>query len=300
MQHETLKQKREDVISLHISGNPDGSTAVDYTVNSAAGFPMVTADGRADATVNGVIPAWDIATALHASTAILAAERHRRLTGSGQFIKIALSDVAFAVAGHLGYIGEVQINKAEREKTGNYLYGAFGRNFATRDGRQVMIIAISKKQWQGLCAATGIADKIGRIEELFEVDLNQDGDRFRSSEIIAALIEPWFKRHTLNEMRPLLNEHGVCWGPYQSFQQMVEEDPRVSEQNPMFQTVFQPGIGEYLMPGSPLNFSGFKRADVAPAPLLGQHTDEILSGYLGLSEQEIGRLHDDGIVAGPA
>jgi 2-methylfumaryl-CoA isomerase len=162
-----------------------------------------------------------------------------------------------------------------------------------------MIIAISKKQWQGLCAATGISDKIGKIEELFEVDLDQEGDRFKSRDIIAALIEPWFKRHTLNEMRARLNEHGVCWGPYQSFQQMVEEDPRVSEQNPMFQTVFQAGIGAYLMPGSPLSFSGFKRADVAPAPLLGQHTDEILAQYLGLSESEIGNLHDAGIVAGP-
>jgi 2-methylfumaryl-CoA isomerase len=100
-------------------------------------------------------------------------------------------------------------------------------------------------------------------------------------------------------MRAKLNEHGVCWGPYQSFRQMVAEDPRVSEQNPMFQTVFQAGIGDYLMPGSPLSFSGFKRADVAPAPLLGQHTDEILAQSLGLSESEIGNLHDAGIVAGP-
>lgn len=298
LQHEVLTEKREDLISLHILGNRDGTTAVDYTVNSAAGFPFVTGDGSADTPVNSAIPAWDIATALHASTAILAAERHRRLHGKGQLVKIALSDVAFAVAGHLGYIGEAQINKADRERTGNYLYGAFGRNFATKDGRQVIVIAISQKQWRGLCAVTGIADKISKLEELLEVNLNNEGDRYRSSEIIAALIEPWFKQHTLEEMHPKLNEHGVCWGPYQSFQQMIAEDARVSEQNPMFQNVFQPGIGDYLSPGSPLDFSEFERGAVAPAPLLGQHTDEVLLEYLGLSEQQLGKLHDDGIIAG--
>jgi 2-methylfumaryl-CoA isomerase len=53
------------------------------------------------------------------------------------------------------------------------------------------------------------------------------------------------------------------------------------------------------MPGSPLNFDGFERPPVRPAPVLGQHTDEILADVLGLASGEIGRLHDAGVVAGP-
>ena len=69
--------------------------------------------------------------------------------------------------------------------------------------------------------------------------------------------------------------------------------------NPMFAVVDQPGIGPYPVAGSPLQFGAVNRAPPKPAPLLGQHTDEILSGILGLPAGEIGRLHDDKVVGGP-
>jgi 2-methylfumaryl-CoA isomerase len=67
----------------------------------------------------------------------------------------------------------------------------------------------------------------------------------------------------------------------------------------MFAEVSQPGIGTYLMPASPLVFSGAERMPATRAPLLGEHTDEVLHTILGLSEAAIGRLHDEGVVAGP-
>jgi 2-methylfumaryl-CoA isomerase len=67
----------------------------------------------------------------------------------------------------------------------------------------------------------------------------------------------------------------------------------------MFADVEQPEIGTYLMPGSPLAFSDAERLPPVRAPLLGEHTDEILAGVLGLGDPEIGRLHDRGVVAGP-
>jgi 2-methylfumaryl-CoA isomerase len=81
--------------------------------------------------------------------------------------------------------------------------------------------------------------------------------------------------------------------------QLVEQDPRCSEENPLFDEVEQPGIGTYLMPGSPLELSAFERQPVRRAPLLGEHTDEVLADLLGLSDTELGRLHDKGVVAGP-
>jgi 2-methylfumaryl-CoA isomerase len=66
----------------------------------------------------------------------------------------------------------------------------------------------------------------------------------------------------------------------------------------MFSTLEQPGIGSYLVPASPLNFSEAGRLPARRAPLLGEHTEEILADVLGLGETEIGRLFDAGTVAG--
>jgi 2-methylfumaryl-CoA isomerase len=63
--------------------------------------------------------------------------------------------------------------------------------------------------------------------------------------------------------------------------------------------VDQPGIGRYLMAGPPLDFSAIEPGAVRAAPVLGQHTDEVLADVLGLSSGEIGALHDSGVVAGP-
>lgn len=71
-------------------------------------------------------------------------------------------------------------------------------------------------------------------------------------------------------------------------------------ENPMFDEIEQPGIGTYLMPGTPLNFSDAERRPVRRAPILGEHTDEILAEVLGLGETEIARVHDQGTVAGPS
>jgi 2-methylfumaryl-CoA isomerase len=67
----------------------------------------------------------------------------------------------------------------------------------------------------------------------------------------------------------------------------------------MFELIEHPGVGRYLAPGSPLHFTGIGRLPVRRAPILGEHTDEVLAEVLGLSEHEIGSLHDRGVVAGP-
>jgi 2-methylfumaryl-CoA isomerase len=206
--------------------------------------------------------------------------------------------VALATVGHLGNIAEVQINKTERPKYGNYLYGAFGRDFVTKDGHRVMVVGLTPRQWRSLVAAVGMGDACVQIEELLAVDLSKEGDRFAARDVISALIEPWISSRTLSEVREVFDAHDVCWGPYQTFAELVSVDPRCSPDNPMFAEVNQPGIGTYLMPGSPLEFSTNDRVPPAPAPQLGQHTDEILAEVLCLSAGAIGRLHDEGVVAG--
>jgi len=68
----------------------------------------------------------------------------------------------------------------------------------------------------------------------------------------------------------------------------------------VFETVTHPSGLSYPAPGSMATIPQDVRGEVRPAPLLGQHTDEVLSGVLGMTGAEIGRLHDAGVVAGPA
>jgi 2-methylfumaryl-CoA isomerase len=69
--------------------------------------------------------------------------------------------------------------------------------------------------------------------------------------------------------------------------------------NPLFTILDQPGIGRYPVAASPMQFGAVPRQPPQPAPVLGQHTDEILSGILGLPGHEIARLHDDKVIGGP-
>ncbi len=296
--YETLKAKRGDLVMVNVQGNPDGSSAVDYTVNCAAGFPDSTGPAGHEGPVNHLLPAWDVATGITAAVGLLAAERYRARTGQGQLIKLALSDVAFAVAANLGHVAEYQINNEVRPRYGNDLFGALGRDFATRDGKRIMVVAITKRQWDGLVAATGIAAQVAEIERRRGLDFSREGDRFIGRAELFPLLEAWIGARDLAEIGPMLDRNGVCWGPYRDFGAMLREDKRVSTANPMFQEVEQPGIGRYLMPGSPLDFSAVARVPVSPAPRLGEHTDAILGDVLGLSSRQIGELHDAKIVAG--
>ena len=139
-----------------------------------------------------------------------------------------------------------------------------------------------------------------------------------------------------------LDACGVCWGPYQTFGELVAADPRCQPQAGLFREVEQPGIGRFSAPVSPLAFQPAPSSDLAGvpqsggdlspagagargvpqpdggaaaaraaldagyeaaglnllAPALGEHTDEVLADWLGLSPGEIGGLHDRGLVAG--
>lgn len=298
--YEALKARRADLVMVALTGNRDGSSEVDYTVNPATGFPSITGPRDGGEPVNSVLPAWDIAMGTLAAVGVLAAERHRRLTGTGTLAQIALSDVALAMVGNLGRLAQAELGLAEAKPDGNYLYGAFGRDFVTRDGRRVMVVGLTARQWQTLKAATGIDAAAKKLASDSGVDLDTEGGRYRTRDAIAALLAPWFAARTYAEVASALSAGGVSWGPYQTFAELVAGDGRASLANPLFARVTHPGSGTYLTPGSPLGFSAAESVPPLPAPKLGEHTDAILADLLGLPAAEIGRLHDAGVVAGPA
>jgi 2-methylfumaryl-CoA isomerase len=161
-----------------------------------------------------------------------------------------------------------------------------------------MIVGVSPKQWQAIVKVTETGAQVTELERSRALNFKQEGDRFQARDQLKDLFSVWFSQHDYGTVSSALEAAGVCWGPYQTIQQMVDGDPDCSTDNPLFNRVQQPGIGEYLMPSNPICFEGVARDTVRPAPLLGQHTDEILADTLGLSSAEIGSLHDAGIVAG--
>ena len=141
-----------------------------------------------------------------AVVALLAAERHRRLTGDGQLVRLALKDVALAMLGHLGKIAEVMVNDGDRPKDGNYLYGAFGRDFGTLDGKRLMVVGLTKNQWKSLVEATGLAEELDQLAKRLRLDFDKEGDRFRARREIARIFEPWFATRMLAEVRRVFDQ----------------------------------------------------------------------------------------------
>jgi len=300
LSYEKLQAHRQDLIMINLTGRRDGGSEVDYTVNPQIGLPFMTGPTHSPDVVNHVFPAWDFISGQMIAVGMLAAERHRRLTGEGQLVRLALKDVALAMLGNFGMLAEVMVNDTDRPRQGNYLYGAFGRDFETLDGKRLMVVGLTDMQWQCLTRATGLQEAIAALGTRLGLDLEDEGNRFRARQQIAALMEPWFHARTLAEAADLLNAHRVTWGPYRSVREALACDPDCSVDNPLFTLTEQPGIGSCLMPATPLEFGRSPRLPAMPAPALGEHTDQILLDILGLSAAEVGRLHDQGVVAGPA
>jgi 2-methylfumaryl-CoA isomerase len=296
LDYATLSADRPDLIMVALSGNPDGSSEVDYTVNPATGFPWATGPRNLAEPLNSVLPAWDCMLGELAAVGLLAADRWRARTGEGQQVRLALSDVAFAMVGNLGRIAQARLGGRDEEKDGNYLYGAFGHDFATRDGRRVMVVALTARQWKALVEATGTAQAMAALETATGIDLDTETGRYEARDFIAAVLRRWFAQRSLAQVRATFAGTGVSWGPYQTFRQLVDEDERCSTANPMFDEVEHPGVGTYPMPRSPLNFGRHGRLPTRRAPMLGEHTEEIVLDELGLTDHELGDLLDRGIV----
>jgi len=272
LSYDALKEARPDLIHLHITGGHDGSPAVDYTVNAALGFPLTTGPEGTAGPVNHVLPAWDVACGLYAAVGILAAERHRRRTGQGRAITVALSDVALAVTGHLGFLAEPEITGQDRPRIGNHLYGSLARDFRTASGESVLIVILTSRHFADLGRATGLAATFSEVARAVGGDFSTDAGRYAHREVIAALLAPWFAARDTAEVAEALSQTSVLWQRYRTFAE-VAADPATAA-NPLMHRIDQPGVGLVTVPGVPLAQPGLP--PVTPAPRLGEDTQDLL------------------------
>lgn len=290
---EALSGRRADLIHIHIEGTRDGRAAVDYTVNAETGVPFITGPEADSGPVNHVLPAWDLLTGMTVSTALLAALRRRDRFGTGARVDIALADVALAGVANLGWFSEVAATGRDRDRQGNAIYGSYGRDFATADGRYVMVVALTPAQWRALVGITGSDAAIAALEAEHAVDLVRDESaRYRLRAEISAILEPWFGARNLDSVTAALSEARVLSAPFRSLAETAAAMP-----GPL-QELDQPGIGPVISATSPMQWRDYD-PPVHASSALGADTMTVLAELSDLDPGEIDRLVEDGVI-GPA
>jgi len=294
--YEELSGRRADVVHVHVEGKSDGSPAVDYTVNAEIGVPLMTGPAEVQTPVNHVVPAWDLLTGMTVANSVVAALLRRLRTGEGARVEISLADVALAGVGSMGWLAEAATRGTARPRHGNHMYGSFGSDFATADGRRVMVVALTEGQWRALRDVTETGKVFEALEQVLDADLTLEQDRYRLRETIAAVLRPWFEQRDFATVSELLEKAHVLWSPYRD---MAQAAVIARSAAPLVEEIDQAGVGAMLATGSPVRWDGDQLGPVA-APTLGADTFTVLADSLGLTQAELGRLHGAGVVGGPA
>ena len=228
-------------------------------------------------------------TASSVTTALFRRER----TGEGARVEVALADVALAGVASMGWLAEADELRHSRARIGNHMFGSFGVDFATADGRRIMVVALTEGQWNALRRVTGTERVFSALEETLGADLDREGDRYRLRETIASVLRPWFEARDFATLEKLLDDAKVLWSPYRDMAEIAAE-ARIATDS-IVTEIDQPGIGPMLAAAGPWRWDE-ERPAARPAPVLSADTDEVLSGVLGLSETEIGSLRERGII----
>ena len=300
LSYEKLRALRADLICVRVMGWADGSQGMDYTINSALGLPLMTGPADDDRPVNHVLAAWDLLTGAYCAFTLVAALLARHRGGGGREIRAPLSDIGAASMANMGFTAEAMLTGHQRPRMGNDVFGAFGRDFTTRDGVKLMLLAITPKQWSKALEALNLGNAVATVEAELGVSFTTDeGLRFAHRARLYPLFERAFAAKDAAALTPAFDAGGVTWGSYQTLEAAMQ-DTRLYKDNPVFEAVRHPSGLTYPAPGAMGTIPQDQRGPVLPAPRLGQHTDEVLAEVLGMSSGEIGKLHDAGVVAGPA
>ena len=300
LSHGAIAARRPDLVSLRIMGWHDGRQAMDFTVNAASGYPLMCGpedwDPATAPPVNQVLPAWDFVTGAYCAFALLAGLRHRDASGEGSEIRVPLGDVAIGTMANSGAMAEMLYRGGDRERLGNAIWGAFGRDFRSRDGVRFMVAALTAKQWDGLVAAFDLADEIAELENELNVRF-ADGDRprFEHRHRLFELFGTRSQTYDWHALSDRLTQHGTTFERYRTMHEAANDAELVTE-NPLFgPSPANPSGFEYPATRSFANIPTLDAGLPRAAPYLGQHTEEVLADRLGLASGAIGDLVDRGI-----
>ncbi|MDO6414949.1 CoA transferase [Sphingomonas sp. BIUV-7] len=233
------------------------------------------------------IPLGDLVGGINGPIAILAALHERHATGKGRLIDISLLDGLF---GMLGYIAQLSFFTGEEPQPQGSQhpslvpYGAF----PAADG-SIIIACLTNSFWSRICQAIGRPD--AATDPRFETIGQRRAHRAPVNDLIQAFTAP----RTVAELVELFTEYQVPHAPVLGVGEALAQPQAVARE--MVVEVEHPVLGKVPIVNRPFKFPGAEQEKPMPPPVLGQHTDEILGGILGIDAQRIAQLRADGVVA---
>jgi formyl-CoA transferase len=260
----------------------------DFMIQAMGGLMSVT--GERDELPGGGpqkcgVPIADIMTGMYATVAIVAALRERDASGRGQHIDMSLLDtqVSWLANQNLNYLvsGKVPVRWGNAHPNLTPY-----QSFATNDGNLILAIG-NDSQFGKFCAVAGLA--IAQDPRFVN-----NRARLANRDTLVAIIAQAMKARTTSEWMAALEAEGVPCGPINTIDQ-VFADPQVIERGLRFDLP-HPAAGSVPQVANPIRFSRTRIEYRAPPPVLGQHTQEVLRGILGMTEAEVASLRDRGVV----
>lgn len=226
---------------------------------------------------------------LHAAVGILAALYHRRLTGEGQRVELAqfessVNCVGFALLTYLAN-GEVLVRQGNRD--GRHAPRAVLR--CAGEDRWCAISVASEVEWCGLCNA------VDRADWLTDPRYAQLDARLRHQDELERELESWTRNLDPYDVMQRLQAAGVPAGVVQTAADLIDRDPSLRERH--WKYLEHPEMGRALYDGPAFLLGRTPGGLLRPAPLLGQHTHEVLSQVLNYQESEIERMQHAGTLA---
>ncbi|MFI8073570.1 CaiB/BaiF CoA transferase family protein [Streptomyces sp. NPDC086033] len=289
LDHESLRALNPRLVYLSVTGFGQTGPYADrpgYDGIFQAMSGMMSVSGHPEEPMKVGVSMIDILTGLYASTAVLAALRHRDLTGEGQFIDLSLLDCGLASLSHfaMNYLvsGEVP------QRRGNGGYGGIpSQAFPCKD-RPIFLVAGNDKQFAAFCAAADRTDLLQ--DERFATTSARIAHREEILPVLAAIL----RTRTRDEWLTVLDAHDVPAGPYNEMPE-VFADPQIQHRGMLIE-VEDPASGQLPMLANPIRFTATPVEGYAPPPALGEHTDEVLTALAGLTEDQLAGLRARGVV----
>ncbi|AMW84790.1 L-carnitine dehydratase/bile acid-inducible protein F [Pseudomonas yamanorum] len=228
----------------------------------------------------------DLMTGLYSTVAIQAALLSRERTGVGQHIDMALLDVQVATLANqsMNYLASGKVP----ERYGNAHANIVPYQVFRAADRDFIIACGNDSQFIALCHSIGLP----HLPE--DPRFRRNADRVAHRAEIVELLSAHFLGRTADEWVASIHASKVPVGAINNIAQSLEE-PQVIARGLMVK-IPHPKNPEFAMVGSPIKMSGTPVEYVRPAPMLGQHTDEVLGERLGLSAEQLGQLKAGGVI----
>ena len=282
--YEELKKIKPNLIYAAISGfgytGPyKNRGALDMVIQGMSGLMSLTGEPNGRPTRCGT-SASDIFSGIYMFGAVASALYEREKTGKGQFIDVAMLDSTFSCLEN-AVINTCIFNKNPERVGNSHPTSVPFQTFQTSDG-EIIITCSRDSAFYSLCRAMGRPDMI-QDERFAKAEA-----RRLNKELLEDEITRFTSTRTLDECEETLNQFGVPNGRINTLT-MICKDPQIAARD-MIVKVEHPVAGTYQMAGSPLKFSSLTEAHYEPAPTLGQHTREILSERLNMTDTEIEAL----------